>query len=172
MLGRAKRDREFCEFVQARRSRLMGAAYLLCGNRHDAEDLVQVALTKLYTAWPRIRTRGAEDAYVRRILANATIDASRRPWQRERSTEQLPEVGVTGPDVEGRDELVRALATLGPGQRRILVLRYWLDLTIEEIAIDLRISPGTVKSQASRGLANLRSQLTDLRIDELTEESV
>jgi RNA polymerase sigma-70 factor (sigma-E family) len=150
----------------------MGAAYLLCGNRHDAEDLVQVALTKLYAAWPRIRTKGAEEAYVRRILANATIDASRRPWRRERSTEQLPEIVVAGPDVEGRDELVRALATLGPGQRRILVLRYWLDLTIEEIAIDLQISPGTVKSQASRGLANLRGQLTDLRIDELTEESV
>ena len=172
MRGRAKRDREYCEFVQARRSRLMGAAYLLCGNRHDAEDLVQTALTKLYAAWPRIRSKGAEEAYVRRILVNATVDESRRPWRRERSTDDLPEVSANDPDIEGRDELVRALGTLGPGQRRILVLRFWLDLSVDEIAADLQISPGTVKSQASRGLAKLRSQLTEIRIDELAEESV
>lgn len=173
MLGSGKRDREFSEYVQIRRSRLVGTAYLLCGDRHAAEDLVQTALAKLYVAWPRIRRSGAEDAYVRRILVNASIDAHRRPWRREeRSAAELPDAPAESPfGSEDRDELVQALTTLGPRQRRILVLRYWLGLTIEEVAADLQISSGTVKSQTSKALDNLRRQLTDTRIEELAEES-
>lgn len=84
----------------------------------------------------------------------------------------LPERPVPGPDLDGRDELVRALAALGPRQRRIVVLRYWLDLSIEEVAADLKISTGTVKSQSSRALDQLRARLTAERIDALTEERV
>ncbi|WBQ05314.1 SigE family RNA polymerase sigma factor [Kribbella sp. CA-293567] len=170
MNGGARRDQEFTEFVRARRSRLVGAAYLLCGDRHAAEDLVQTALAKLYAAWPRIHDRGAEDAYARKILVRTTIDAGRRRWRRELSSDVLPEQVVAGPDLAGRDELVRALATLGPRQRRIVVLRFWLDLSIEEVAADLKISTGTVKSQSSRALEQLRTRLTADRLDELTEE--
>jgi len=170
MSGGVQRDQEFSEFVRARRSRLVGAAYLLCGDRHAAEDLVQTALAKLYAAWPSLHTRGAEDAYVRKILVRTNIDAGRRRWRRELSSDQLPELSMPGPDLDGRDELVRALATLGPGQRRIVVLRYWLDLSIEEVAADLKVSTGTVKSQSSRALELLRTRLTASRIEELTEE--
>ncbi|WP_328998152.1 SigE family RNA polymerase sigma factor [Kribbella sp. NBC_00709] len=170
MTSRKQRDQEFSDFVLARRSRLMGAAYLLCGNRHAAEDLVQTALTKLYVAWPRIHTSGAEDAYVRKVLVRTNIDASRRMWRRELSSDVMPDQEVDGPDLDGRDELVSALAALGPRQRRIVVLRFCLDLSIEEVAADLGVSAGTVKSQTARALDHLRRRLTDLRLDELTKE--
>ncbi|MFC0629117.1 sigma-70 family RNA polymerase sigma factor [Kribbella deserti] len=127
----------------------------------------------MYVAWPRIRRSGGEDAYVRRILVNASIDAHRRPWRREElPASELPDNPAQSSfGSEERDELVQALATLGPRQRRILVLRYWLGLTIEEVAADLQISSGTVKSQTSKALDNLRRQLTDTRFEELAEES-
>ncbi|GAB3831627.1 SigE family RNA polymerase sigma factor [Kribbella italica] len=166
-----RRDREFTEFVLTRQSRLLGAAYLLCGNLHAAEDLVQTALIKLYVAWPRVQRSGTEDAYVRRILVNASIDSSRRAWHRERSTADLPDIAEP-PDhgVEDRDELVTALALLAPRQRRIVVLRYWLDLPIEEVAADLQITASTVKSQSAKALQNLRTHLSDSRYALLTEE--
>jgi RNA polymerase sigma-70 factor (sigma-E family) len=171
MLGTGKRDGEFSEFVLHRWSRLVGTAYLLCGDRHAAEDLVQTALAKLYVAWPRIRRSGGEDAYVRRILVNASIDASRRPWRREQSAAEVPDLtAVPSFGTEDRDELTAALAALAPRQRRIVVLRYCLGLSIEEVAVDLQITSGTVKSQTSKALQNLRSQLTDTRLAELTED--
>jgi RNA polymerase sigma-70 factor (sigma-E family) len=170
MSSAERRDQEFSDFVRARRSRLMGAAYLLCGDRYAAEDLVQTALVKLYSAWPRIHRQGAEDAYLRKILVRTNIDAGRRSWRREVVSEQLPEQSVPGPDLEGRDELVHALAALGPRQRRIVVLRYWLDLSIEEVAADLRVSTGTVKSQSARALDNLRARLTEPGV--LTQEQL
>jgi RNA polymerase sigma-70 factor (sigma-E family) len=170
MTSRKQRDQDFSDFVLARRSRLVGAAYLLCGDRHAAEDLVQTALTKLYAAWPRIHTSGAEDAYVRKILVRTNIDASRRMWRRELSSDVVPDQVVPGPVVDGRDELISALAELGPRQRRIVVLRFCLDLSIEEVAADLRVSAGTVKSQTARALDHLRRRLTDLRFDELIKE--
>lgn len=172
MLGSGKRDREFSEYVEVRRSRLVGTAYLLCGDRHAAEDLVQTALAKLYVAWPRVRRTGGEDAYVRRILVNASIDAHRRPWRREQSEADLPDIPQDPVyDTGEHDELIQALATLGAKQRRILVLRYWLGLTIEEVAADLQVTSGTVKSQSSKALDNLRRQLTNPQHLQLTEES-
>jgi RNA polymerase sigma-70 factor (sigma-E family) len=126
MVGTSRRDREFSEYVLTRRSRLVGTAYLLCGDRHTAEDLVQTALAKLYVAWPRIHRSGGPDAYARRILVNAGIDASRRPWRREHSAAEVPEVpAAAGFGTEERDELVAVLAALPPAQRRVIVLRYW-----------------------------------------------
>jgi RNA polymerase sigma-70 factor (sigma-E family) len=168
-----QRDEEFSEYVRARRPKLVATAYLLCGDRHAAEDLVQTSLAKLYVAWPRVRRSRSEDAYARRILVNASIDAHRRPWRRERSTAELPDRQVPPSfDPADRDELVRALATLAPGQRRVIVLRYWLGLTVEEAAADLRVTAGTVKSQTAKALRHLRNRLTDTRLDldDLTEE--
>jgi RNA polymerase sigma-70 factor (sigma-E family) len=170
MTSRSQRDQEFSDFVVARRSRLVGAAYLLCGDRHAAEDLVQTALAKLYAAWPRIHTSGAEDAYVRKIMVRTNIDASRRMWRRELISDELPDQLVPGPDLDGRDELISALAELGPRQRRVVVLRFFLDLSVDEVAADLSVSPGTVKSQTARALDHLRRRLTDRRLDELTKE--
>ncbi|ADB34416.1 RNA polymerase, sigma-24 subunit, ECF subfamily [Kribbella flavida DSM 17836] len=170
MFGKERRDLEFSEYVASRRSRLVGTAYLLCGDRHQAEDLVQTALAKLYVAWPRVRRSDGEDAYVRRILVNAGIDASRRPWRREHTSDQLPEYPADeGLGLEDRDELIAALSTLAPGQRRVIVLRYWLGLSVEEVATDLQITPGTVKSQSSKALQNLRHQLIP-ELAALTEE--
>lgn len=163
-------DEEFSAYVKARYSRLLGTAYLLCGNRHLAEDLVQTALAKLYVAWPRLRRGGgSEDAYVRRILINTNHEAHRRPWRREHATAEVPDRRAPEAyDVADRDELVRALATLGPRQRRIIVLRYWLGLTLEEVAADLQVTTGTVKSQSSRAMDSLRRRLAESRVPNLT----
>lgn len=87
MTRRQDRDRSFGEYVAARRAHLYRTAYLLCGDPHRAEDIVQLALTKLYVAWPRVSRLDSVDAYVRRIVVNAHIDETRRPWRRERPVE-------------------------------------------------------------------------------------
>ena len=157
------RDEEFTEYVAARRTHLRRVAYLLCGDWHGAEDLVQTALAKLYVAWPRIHRDGSPDAYARRILVRASIDESRRPWRRERATAELPDTGVSDRSpVEDREQLREALARLPAGQRAAVVLRHWAGLTVEETALDMNCSVGTVKSQTARGVARLREQLTVL----------
>ncbi|NEA30998.1 SigE family RNA polymerase sigma factor [Streptomyces sp. SID13031] len=157
----ATRDEEYSEYVAQRRTQLRRIAYLLCGDVHKAEDLVQTALLKLYVAWPRVQRAGNVDAYVRRILVNSGIDESRRPWRREdaglEGIEMLtPEVL----DVEDRRALMEALASLPAGQRQVVVLRYFVGLSVEETAADLHCRPGTVKSQCSRALARLNDLLT------------
>ena len=168
----SSREQEFTEFVRSRRSRLLGVAYLLCGNRHAAEDLVQIALAKLYVAWPRVRRLGGEDAYARRVLVNVSIDEHRRPWRREQANERVPDTPVRAAahDLEDKHELLQALGSIPPGQRQIVILRYWLDLSIEEVAADLDISTGTVKSQSAKALNNLRRELTTIRRNELVKE--
>ena len=83
---------EFTDFVAARQAHLRRIAYALCGDWHRADDLLQTALTKLYVAWPRIRNRGGEEAYVRQIMVRANIDESRRPWRRDDPSDQLPDL--------------------------------------------------------------------------------
>jgi RNA polymerase sigma-70 factor (sigma-E family) len=160
----SRRDEEFIDYVAARQVHLRRMAYLVCGDWHRADDLLQTALTKLYGAWPRLRRDGRQDAYVRRIIVRSDIDELRRPWRREvvglegskgRETparEQLP--------VEERDALITALQALPEMQRKVVMLRHWLGLTVEETAADLGISPGTVKSHTSRGIAALRAALS------------
>ena len=155
------RAAEFSAYVAARRATLRRTAYLMCGDWHMAEDLVQVALAKLYVAWPRIHTDGAEDAYARRIIVRATIDEVRRPWRRREQS------GLDGIDVAGveplpydGDELLVALRSLPDRQRATVVLRYWWGLSVEETARDLGCSTGTVKSQTARAIAHLRAALT------------
>jgi RNA polymerase sigma-70 factor (sigma-E family) len=157
----AARDEEFSEYVMHRRKQLRRIAYLLCGDVHKAEDLVQTALMKLYVAWPRVQRAGNVDAYVRRILVNSGIDESRRPWRREHpGLEGLDEPVMVPPAVEDRSAVLAALATLPLGQRRVVVLRHFLGMSIDETAADLRCSPGTVKSQNARALARLTELLT------------
>jgi RNA polymerase sigma-70 factor (sigma-E family) len=151
----------FEEFVRDRSEYLFQLALLLAGrNQADAQDLLQVALER---AWRHRRAIVRDDnpeAYVRRALVNASIDRWR--WLRRRDERSLDAAGPgpTGGDpaslVTRRDELIRALAALPPRQRAVLVLRYWEDRPEAEVARVLGCSVGTVKSQASRGLARLR----------------
>jgi RNA polymerase sigma-70 factor (sigma-E family) len=154
---KAEHEEAFGLFVAARSRHLLQTAYLLTGDRHRAEDLLQTALTRAYLRWDRISAEDPE-GYVRRILANAHIDWWRRkPW-REEPTDELPD--VPGPDAtssyEVRDAVLRALSGLSRRQRAVVVLRYFEDLSEAEIAHTLGCSAGTVKSAASRALARLR----------------
>lgn len=154
-MRRAQRDREFEEFVVAAWPRLRRAAYLLSHDSHDADDLVQSALTSCYARWPKVRSEDAF-AYVRRALVNAYIDSTRR--RRPVPVPRDPDRAVP-PDhaVEDRSELTELLAPLSPRERSILVLRYYLDAPEAEVAARLGVSTGTVKSTASRALARLRT---------------
>ena len=160
----ARREAEYVAFVTARQTHLRRIAYAICGDWHQADDLLQIALTKLYVAWPRVRRDGREEAYVRQIIVRSHIDEHRRPWRRE-------EAGLDGHDpaarpglaVEDRSELVDALQALPPMQRRTVVLRHWLGLSVEETAAELGIATGTVKSHSSRGLAALQERIGHLQ---------
>ena len=154
---RRDRDAEFSAFVEARRPALRRFAYALCGDWHRAEDLVQTALVKTFLAWGRLHTEGREEAYVRRAILTSHIDETRRPWRRERTPLDGHDRAAPVPGTEDRPALVAALQTLPVMQRQVVVLRYLLDLSVEEVAAELGISTGTVKSHASRGRVALRA---------------
>jgi RNA polymerase sigma-70 factor (sigma-E family) len=155
------RDAEFTAFVRDSGAYLQRTAYLLCGDRHRAEELVQSTFERVYRTWAKVRP-GTERAYARQILVNLRIDG----WRHGRreffpGDDKLP-LGVT-PDHVGRlvlrDELVRGLAQLPARQRRVVVLRHLLDLPEAEVARELGIAVGTAKAANSRGLARLRDVL-------------
>jgi RNA polymerase sigma-70 factor (sigma-E family) len=153
----ARGDGEFAEFVRASSARLLRAAYLLTGDRHQAEDDVQTALVRTYTSWGKIR-RQDPFGYARRVLANHVIDRWRRPI-REDATEELPERPVAGDFTDGvvtQEWLMRALAGLSARERAVVVLRHFCDLSEADVAAELKISLGTVKSTNSRALAKMR----------------
>jgi len=155
------RDAAYSEFVRARRGHLRRIAYAICGDWHRADDLVQTALVKLYVAWPRVQRDGREEAYVRTILVRANIDESRRPWRHETSGLAGPEQRAREPlPVEERSALFDALQELPPMQRKTVLLRHWLGLSVAETARELGISEGTVKSHTSRGVEKLQVALT------------
>ena len=156
------RDAEFSEYVAGRRAQLRRTAYLLCGDSHRAEDLVQTTLMKVYVAWPRIRRDGSIEAYARRVMVNAHVDDTRRPWRRERvGVEGLDVEARVPPSAEDRDLLMAALADLPPRQRATVVLRHYWGLSVEETATDLGVSTGTVKSNTARGIDRLRHLLAE-----------
>jgi RNA polymerase sigma-70 factor (sigma-E family) len=161
---------EFDRFVAAGAETLLRTAYLIVWDLQEAEDVVQETLVKVAKRWPRVRGMNYPIAYARRILVNVALDGSaRRTRHREELTGQPPEeraVGDRTSGIDDHDELARALATLPPRQRTVLVLRYFLDLPEAEVAEALQCSLGTVKSTASRGLARLEATLrptTDTR---------
>jgi RNA polymerase sigma-70 factor (sigma-E family) len=154
-------ERSFVAFASARLPALTQAAYLLTGDRHRAEDLVQTALARSYAAWHRIEKSDPE-AYVRRVMLNSYRSwCRRRPWA-ETPTEIL-DTATTSVTVDHataqaeRDVMWRALATLSRQQRAVVVLRYYEDRRDDEIAQVLGCSVGTVKRQSARALAKLRA---------------
>ncbi|MGN6575006.1 MAG: SigE family RNA polymerase sigma factor [Nocardioides sp.] len=147
---------DFDGFVVTRSPALMRTAWLLTGDWQLAEDLLQTALAKAYLAWHRIGP-GREEAYVRRVLVTTYSTWWRRRWRGELPTEHLPETAVDDPDTELRSVVLAALAELPRRQRATVVLRYYCDLSEAETAETLGCTVGTVKSQAAKGLARLRS---------------
>jgi RNA polymerase sigma-70 factor, ECF subfamily len=158
----------FVEFVHARSAALLRLAVLLTGNREDGEDLLQTALVKAYRSWWRLRSPELAERYVRRILVTSVISWRRRGSARERATDRLPDRQVAGLESEVADRVVmrQALRSLSPGQRAVLVLRFFEDLSEQQTADLLGCSAGTVKSQTSRGLAALRRRVGELTEDE------
>jgi RNA polymerase sigma-70 factor (sigma-E family) len=158
------KDAEFAEYMAARQPGLLRTAYLLTGDRHTAEDLVQTALAKLYLSWDKVQRRELVDGYVRRILVNEHNSLWRRSWKRrEVTTEYVPE--TPAPYDEPDDGQGRALwefvQTLPKKQRAAIVLRYYEELSEAETAAVLGVSVGTVKSQTSRALATMRSKVDE-----------
>jgi RNA polymerase sigma-70 factor (sigma-E family) len=155
------REAQFREFVAARSAALLRVGYLLCGDLALAEDLLQTALTRTYLAWRRLEGIESLEAYTRKVLFNTATSWWRRRWRGERPTQVLPEQPVsdhTDRLVE-RDAVWRLLSTLPARQRAVIVLRYYEDLSEADIAAELGLSVGTVKSHASRALATLRTRL-------------
>jgi RNA polymerase sigma-70 factor (sigma-E family) len=158
------REAAFEEFVLGRQAALFRLAFLLSGDRHHAEDLVQGTLERTYQHWRRVAAAANPEAYVRRMLVNAatdwrrsrryvveqSLDGAPEPWSRRDSGTELAET---------HDVVVRALRNLPVKMRAVLVLRYLEDLSEAETASVLGCSVGTVKSQASRGLARLRAAM-------------
>ena len=162
-------DASYVEFVTARQDRLRRIAYAVCGDADRAEDVLQESLVKLYLAWSRVRKEGREEAYARRIIVRADLDDRRRPWRRRRvltSEGDLARVPARRAlPTEDRSALFDALQQLPPMQRRTVVLRHWLGLSVEETAAELGVGTGTVKSHSSRAVASLRSLLTEQPVD-------
>jgi len=160
---------EYREFVVARLEPWRRMAYLLCRDWHAADDIVAITIGKLYRQWRRVRAADNVDAYARGVLTHAWLDERRRPWRREDSTAEPPDVAAPEAGHDGRldDRLVLhdLLASLGARQRAVVVLRYFCDLSVEQVAEILAISTGTVKSQAARGLETLRSLAPDRMSD-------
>ena len=160
-------DDDFADYVRARQHQLLRAAYLVCGDEHLAEDLLQGALVKLAVHWHKVKDE-YPDAFVRRILYRDAVSA----WRKRRreivgADEHLSVVaGLDEVSVRGeRVDLMRVLAQLPPRQRAVIVLRYFEDRTERDTADALGISVGTVKSQAHDALNRLRELVPDLTLE-------
>lgn len=150
----------FREFVVERQSVLRRRAYLLCGNWSDGDELVQEALARVYTKWTHIAAP-ARTAYVRKAMLNIYLNDKRRRGGREVLTETLPERPAPDPDQDMAMTLRRLLADLPERQRAVVVLRFWEDLTVPQIAEATGVNEGTIKSQISRAVAVLRDRLAE-----------
>ncbi len=168
-MAKPDRDAEFTEYVSARQGWLRRVAYLLCGDWHRADDLVQSSITKLYAHWHRASRADNVDGYARRTLVNTYLAEQRSGWARWTILHRFGGDGggalelEPGPpavgDLELGLDLKEALARLPPRQRATVVLRFYCDLSVEQTAQIMGCSQGNVKSQSSRGLATLRNLL-------------
>ncbi|MDQ0904517.1 SigE family RNA polymerase sigma factor [Streptomyces canus] len=165
MLDRKEaRDAEFQSFVVGRWPRLLRTAFLLTGEQHAAEDLVQSTLERAYVAWRRVGAADDPDAYVRRVMINAHARRHRRrlkeflaPKDYAGLTHELPDADDRIARADDRGALLTALAALPVRQREAVVLRYWEDLSEAQAAEAMECSVGTVKSNTARGIAKLRA---------------
>ncbi|MCH0567445.1 MULTISPECIES: SigE family RNA polymerase sigma factor [unclassified Streptomyces] len=165
-MGDRKRagDEEFRAFVVGRWPRLMRTAFLLAGEQHAAEDLVQSTLERVYVAWRKVAAADDPEAYVRRVMINAHARRHRRrlreflaPRDDSGIVREVPDSGDRISQAEDRGVLLKALAQLPPRQRQAVVLRYWEDLTETQAAEAMGCSVGAVKSNAAKGIAKLRA---------------
>ncbi len=153
----SSRDSDFDEWVLHNRVRLQKTAFLMCGDWHLADDLVQDALIKSFPKWQRIANAGDPAPFMRKTLIRLCVDHGRRPSRREVTSATIREtVPASDPDF---DHLLHALQEVPTGQRAVLILRYFDGLSVEETAAATRTSVGNVKSQSSRGMDVLRSIL-------------
>ncbi|MBC2932643.1 SigE family RNA polymerase sigma factor [Nocardioides sp. zg-1228] len=161
MIARAEQP-AFDAFVRRSSDRLLRTAYLLCGDRGHAEDIVQTALLRTARRWPSARRE--PEAYARRVVVNLAKDRWRALGRRPGEAPLEADVAVPVTDgVADRDQILRAARQLPAGQRAVLVLRYFDDLSVADTAAALGCSTGTVKSQTARALERLRAALTSDR---------
>jgi RNA polymerase sigma-70 factor (sigma-E family) len=152
---------DFIEFAAVASPRLRRTAFLLCGDWHTAEDLTQTTLAKMFVRWHRVSQLNAVHAYATRSLVNTYLASRRRKRAAELLLSRLPDRAVEPYAPELRLVVLDALATLPPKARAVVVLRYWEDLSVEQVADLLGCSPGNVKSQSARSLDKLRAVLGD-----------
>lgn len=152
---------EFEEFAVARAPQLYRAAWLMCGDPHRSEDLVQDTLAKVYVRWHRRLGAPIEHpvAYAHTTLVRTYISAQRRRANHEAPTGHLPEVVAPGGDTATRLALRAALDELAPLDRAVLVLRYLEDVSVADTADALGVSPGAVRNRTARALDRLRAVL-------------
>lgn len=166
-MGRMTRpptDEDFAELVHACWAGLYRTAYLMLGDAAEAEDLVQTALAKTYANWRKVRSLEAAPGYARTTMVNTASSWFRKKsWRNELPTETLPDAGDRTGDADPTDRptLMDALAQLPPRQRAVVVLRYYEDLSVAQVATALGITDGTVKSQTSAAIERLRTLLGD-----------
>src|SRR5262249_9517599 len=153
---RAEEERQFREYVTGHGAALRRTAYLLCGDWSRAEDLVQDALCRLFVVWRRASTVDQVHLYTRKILIHGYLSQRRRRRPAEVPLDHAAEPAAAAPSTEDRLDLMAALARIPPGQRAVLVLRFFDDLSVDETARLLNCSTGNVKSQTARGLDALR----------------
>lgn len=154
-------DAALYAFVEDRRTALFRSAYLLCGDRHEAEDLVQTTLVKVVLGGRRHGRLDNIEAYARKTLVNTFIASRRRFWRREQAYGEVPDRAGTRADTDTGPMVRAALARVTARQRAVLVLRYWDDLSVEATAGLLGMRENTVKSHTARGLASLRAEMAE-----------
>lgn len=155
------RDGDYTEYVTARLPWLRQLAYMLTQDWHRADDVVQTAIMQLYTHWSRVSRVENPDGYARTVLVRSFLGERRRWGSRVRLMAETPDTATRVADHAGQVAVRTALAEVPPRQRATLVLRFYCDMNVEQVAEVLRCSPGTVKSQTARGLEALRRMLAD-----------
>ena len=167
-------EQAFRDFAAARGPALLRTAYLLTTDAHQAEDLLQTTLAKVFVSWARLRDPMAAEAYARRTL----IRAHASWWRRLSSRERPARAGDPPPDAHARDEIEpllerdrmwAVLATLPRQQQVVVVLRFYEDLPVAEVARLMGVTTGSVKTHTSRALASLRQRLDDEHVGRETK---
>lgn len=152
----------FDELVVSTERRLLRLGLMLTGGVHSAEDLVQTVFARAHRKWDRIQSLDNPEAYLRTMVVNEFLSWRRLLKNRELPVAEpvdLPSAEDIGARQALQDAAWKLLATLPRQQRAVLVLRYYEDLPDAEIAAVLGCAPGTVRSNAARGLATLRDTL-------------